>query len=340
MKRLIFLFFLILAASSIHSQAEPTEEGQDWMKSDPEHIISKLRHEMLTVDALEMGITPEEDNRVWGVLMETIYDDVVVSLVTMAEGSVSLYYSNGKAVIGIGQHQSARHVSLEFISLANAFLYLGSLVEEFPLPVRDECIFYFRTFEGVYKAVADRKELKNNRSPLSPLFFKADDVITEYRLIYRRRENLLQAASDGNISKIKELIDSGAYVDSKDETGITALMTAAFKGERKTVLFLLESKAQTDLKDGMGYTALMFAANSGHIECAKLLIKGGSEVNETDYNGNTPIHFAAQHGNTNLVRLLLESGAIPTMKGQYGLTAIDLARQNGHKKTEEILRLK
>ena len=78
-------------------------------------IYQGLRQQVLTLDPLSLGLDPSASNRVWGVLMETGYPEAVASLVVIADGTVSLYFSNGGGIIGVGMGFAA-------VPLAGAFM--------------------------------------------------------------------------------------------------------------------------------------------------------------------------------------------------------------------------
>jgi len=67
------------------------------------------------------------------------------------------------------------------------------------------------------------------------------------------------AASSGNVSRVKALLADGVSADSADEDGTTALMAATFAGEREIVELLLQAEADPNLQDEAGLTALMNA---------------------------------------------------------------------------------
>ena len=54
-------------------------------------------------------------SRYHGGLMETGYPRAVATLVVVADGSTSLYLSNGGGTIGAGQHARVRSASAEFM---------------------------------------------------------------------------------------------------------------------------------------------------------------------------------------------------------------------------------
>lgn len=68
-----------------------------------------LRERALAVAALELGLAPTAARpRVWGVVMETGHAEGGATLVVFAEGTTSLYFSNGGGIIGAGEHAIVR----------------------------------------------------------------------------------------------------------------------------------------------------------------------------------------------------------------------------------------
>jgi hypothetical protein len=82
-----------------------------------------LRAQVLTLSARELRVTSTPAlPQVFGLLMETGYPEAVASLVVFAEGSTSLYFSNGGGVIGAGDQESVRAQIQPFLSEAEAHL--------------------------------------------------------------------------------------------------------------------------------------------------------------------------------------------------------------------------
>ena len=80
--------------------------------------------------------------------------------------------------------------------------------------------------------------------------------------------NLLAAAKNGNIERIKTLLDSGAEIDSKNNDGYTALMLASRYSNSTssidTVKLLLDYGADPNGRTTSGATALMYASKNSN----------------------------------------------------------------------------
>jgi hypothetical protein len=159
------------------------------MSDDPGKVMRDLRLTALRVTPEELGIDPEQfPGNIWGVLMETGFDDGAFTLVALADGTASLYFSTGGGIIGAGQHETVREALRDFILQANEFESSADPVHEFPMPEEGWVNFYFRTFDDVRKYSAEEVELGEGRDPLSPLFHTGHRVLTEIRLIHEARE--------------------------------------------------------------------------------------------------------------------------------------------------------
>lgn len=72
-------------------------------------------------------------------------------------------------------------------------------------------------------------------------------------------ELLRQAASEGNVQKVKELLDRGVDVNSRSQRGVTPLMLACAEGQIDVVKLLLARGADVNATDNSGRTALGWA---------------------------------------------------------------------------------
>ena len=142
----------------------------------------RLREYALSVTAESAGITPRPGNaQVWGVLMEIGFPDAVATLVSLADGTTSLYFSTGGGVVGAGAHPAVRDAAAAFIAVADAQLAHFSGATEYPQPAPGRVRFYLRTYEGLETAEASDADLREERHPLAPLFRAGHAVIAAVR---------------------------------------------------------------------------------------------------------------------------------------------------------------
>lgn len=135
-------------------------------------------------------------SEVWAVLMETGYPDAVMTLLAISDGTVSIYFSNGGGIIGLGQHDGPERVSKSFLAMAQQFLAKAKPTREQPLPAPSLTRFYLLTGDGVYFAEGKEEDMGEGRHQFAPLFHKAHELITEIRLVDEKRRAEQRAGGD------------------------------------------------------------------------------------------------------------------------------------------------
>ncbi len=84
---------------------------------------------------------------------------------------------------------------------------------------------------------------------------------------------LLRAVQNGaTYAVVKALLDCGAAVAAVNNRGENSLMAAATRGRGKVAALLLEQRADPNTRDQSGMTALMRACKNGHLTVAKALL--------------------------------------------------------------------
>jgi len=120
------------------------------------------------------------------------------------------------------------------------------------------------------------------------------------------------AALDGNYDELRQKLDEGLDVNSRDAVGDTFLHNAAWKGHLEGVELLLSHKSDVNALNGRKRTPLHQSIFLGHTEIAKLLISNGAEVNPNDASGRTPLDWAVLLDRRDLIDLLLSHGGNET----------------------------
>ena len=150
---------------------------------------------------------------------------------------------------------------------------------------------------------------------------------------------LLQAAFNGNLEAVQELVSKGISPNATDSEQHTPLMWAAFNGHTPVIRYLLEKGANIEAKDESGRSALMYASSGPYAETVEFLLDHGAEVNvQGTLEGFTALMTAAAEGQLEVVRLLLGHGADLALKDKDGDTAESFARQKGHTAVVELLK--
>ena len=152
----------------------------------PADVYLGLRSKALTVQPEMIGVPA--DGSLLAILMETVQSGAVVTLVGMADGTTSLYFSNGGGIIGSGQHEPVAVATKAWLARAAAeFASSMTATTEFPLPAPGQARFYLVYADRVLTAEAVENHLGYNRHPLSLLFHEGHKVINQVRLHSPRR---------------------------------------------------------------------------------------------------------------------------------------------------------
>jgi ankyrin repeat protein/Tfp pilus assembly protein PilF len=158
------------------------------------------------------------------------------------------------------------------------------------------------------------------------------------------------------------LINSGAFLNVKSNSGLTPLQSAVY-GLRLDVARFLVSKGATSnifLDTAMGrfkqiqrqvqinlkivnnpgvggWTLLHHAALAGQYKIADFLISKDANINAETINGETPLHLAVSRGRKKIIRLLISNGAHVNVRNKYGNTPLYIAKTNGNQEVIKLL---
>jgi hypothetical protein len=120
---------------------------------------------------------------VWGGLMEMAFPEGAATLVSLADGTTSMYTSTGGGVIGGGAHDSVVQAGRAFLLELERHLDHLEEDEDPDLPAPGIVAFRALTYSGRRARTADEGELTSGDHPLLSLFAAAQSVITALREI-------------------------------------------------------------------------------------------------------------------------------------------------------------
>jgi hypothetical protein len=145
-------------------------------------VYEGLRGQVLNLKAEQLG--PEYAGvPLLALVMEWAQEPASVTLVAVADGTTSLYFSTGGGIIGAGQHEAVAAASREWLEAGTAHLDAFHPAVEPQLPGPGETQFVAVTPAGLRSASAIGGGLEEGRHALSPLWAAAQDVITQMRLV-------------------------------------------------------------------------------------------------------------------------------------------------------------
>ena len=136
--------------------------------------------------------------------------------------------------------------------------------------------------------------------------------------IIRINGELLEAATHGNCTLIRNLLSQGADLNAKDSKSRSVLALVCKTPNPDSVKMLLKKGANVNSADCCGWTALMHVSTwpprdssieEKKIEIAKSLISEGADVNARDRKGRTALTYAVMNGDLELAMILITAGA-------------------------------
>lgn len=179
---------------------------------------------------------------------------------------------------------------------------------------------------------------------------------------------LCDAAMNGDLAAIQNLLQQGVSVDARNQQGESALNIAAANNKKDVATLLLQHgadvndrgegeghetllhlaaddgfpdivellsqwKADVNARDRWERTPLHLAAIKGHEEAAKVLLQREAEVNARDDKGETPLHKAAKYNAEGILTLLLQHRANVEVQNNFKITALNMAQHHSHAKS-------
>ena len=143
---------------------------------------------------------------------------------------------------------------------------------------------------------------------------------------------LMEAATQGNLAAVENLLTKQSDVNAQAINGSTALRAATYYGHVSMVNALLAHGADVNLRDERGRTALSDAVAQGHVAIASLLLHKGADPNVRADFGEPLLTRAAKQNDEGLVRALLDLGANPNVEVEAHSTPLLAAVLRGHEK--------
>ena len=122
---------------------------------------------------------------------------------------------------------------------------------------------------------------------------------------------LMKAVNDGDLVKVKSLLEKGANVGQQGENEMSSLMLAAREGHTEIFELLLNSlldkKTVIEQEELSGCTSLILASKKGNIKIVERLLLEGANTNKTDNIQNmTSLMWALSSRRIEIANMILE----------------------------------
>jgi ankyrin repeat protein len=179
-------------------------------------------------------------------------------------------------------------------------------------------------------------------------------------------QDFFSAIKNGDLETIKQLLEIAglAILSTRDERGISAVLTAAYYRQPIIAHFLISNGAGVNLFEACavgstervqlilaekpdllnefspdGFQPIGLAAFFGHSQIVSLLLNLGAQVDIPSRNAMaaTPLNSATAGGAIDICKQLLEHGANPNTSQADNFVPLHAAAQNGHKELTQLL---
>jgi hypothetical protein len=150
-------------------------------------VYTGLRSQALSFGSAEIKAPPVvEGGQALGVLMDLGHDIAVVTIVGLADGTASMYVSNGGGMIGLGENPPVAAAAKRWVAVAEE----ADLAPRDGDALPDDGVVRFNvlTTGPVLAGEAPEAELAAGGHPLSPLYAAGQALISEIRLVDEARQ--------------------------------------------------------------------------------------------------------------------------------------------------------
>ncbi len=158
-----------------------------------------------------------------------------------------------------------------------------------------------------------------------------------------RRTALLLAACGDHVEVAEILVAAGADPDALDQQSDTPWLVTGVTGSVRMLKALLRANPDVTITNRYGGVSLIPACERGHVAYVREVLKTGIDVDHVNDLGWTGLLEAVVLGDGSppyqeIVRLLVEGGAKVNLADREGVTALRHAVDKGQTKIAAILR--
>lgn len=126
-----------------------------------DEVYRGLREQAFNITPADLHITLDvgEKYQVYAAVIDMPVNNAISTLVCMFDGTTSLYFSNGGAILGAGQkHETVAKATREFLFSSGQAVPFMQKMTEYPLPTTKEATVYLKCGEGVFSAQINMEE--------------------------------------------------------------------------------------------------------------------------------------------------------------------------------------
>ncbi|MGB3635583.1 MAG: ankyrin repeat domain-containing protein [Rubrobacteraceae bacterium] len=164
-------------------------------------------------------------------------------------------------------------------------------------------------------------------SPTAGTVKEAEPTTTQEKTESTRKTDLalISASSRGDTQAVERLLEQGADVHARDDSGgTTPLIAAAYRNHVETARILIEAGADVNVKDETQQSAYLISTSEigDDPRLLKLTLANGADVRSLDSYNGTGLIRAAERGYVQIVQELLETDVDVDHVNNLGWTAL------------------
>ncbi|WP_408004339.1 ankyrin repeat domain-containing protein [Pseudomonas palmensis] len=135
-------------------------------------------------------------------------------------------------------------------------------------------------------------------------------------------DTLLEAAANGNPTRVGVLLAQGADVDQRDSRNNTPLLLATAGGHVAAARRLIDAGADVNASNWMHDSPYLLAGAEGQLQILEMTLAHGADLKSTNRYGGTALIPACERGHVEVVARLLAAGVAPDHVNSLGWTGL------------------
>lgn len=157
-----------------------------------------------------------------------------------------------------------------------------------------------------------------------------------------QQENIIKLVKRNDIAGVKQALDKGADVNTRDGNKRSLLLLATINKQVEMATLLTERGADVNLQDNIQDSPFLYAGASGQTELVKLFLANGARFDLFNRYNGTALIPACERGHVETVKVLVNTKGFPVNHvNRLGWTALmeAIVLGDGTKKYQEIIQL-
>ncbi|MEW5558803.1 ankyrin repeat domain-containing protein [Enterobacter asburiae] len=138
----------------------------------------------------------------------------------------------------------------------------------------------------------------------------------------KQNPSLNSVVGKGDILAVKELVEKGTNIETRDIYNRTPLMIATRMNNVAIASYLIEKGADVNAKDIIQDTPYLYAGARGFDKILALTLAHGADLKSLNRYGGTALIPAAERGSVETVKILIDAGVNVNHINKLGWTAL------------------